>query len=347
MFDPLAVPGNLSFRIAVVIPCYRVTAHVEDVITRIGPEVWRIYCIDDCCPDHSGDHIETTCTDPRVMVLRHDENQGVGGAVITGYRQAIADGADAMVKIDGDGQMDPSLLWRFVRPIIEGNSDYTKGNRFFHLESLASMPRLRLIGNAALSFLTKASSGYWTVFDPTNGYTAIHASVARELPLDKIERRYFFESDMLFRLNTLGAVVTDVPMEALYGDEVSNLSVRHIFLPFLAGNLRNFAKRFFYNYVLRDFNAATVQTFLGLLLLFGGSVYGLTHWIDSAQHGVSTPAGTVMVAALPIMIGLQLLLAAMNYDVTVVPRQALHPRLGAALTVVNTRQSPEIQRMPV
>lgn len=316
-------------RVAVVIPCHRVTGQVEGVLARIGPEVWRIYCVDDCCPDHSGDLIADRCRDPRVVVLRHAVNQGVGGAMITGYRRAVEDGADVIVKIDGDGQMDPALLWRFVQPILDGQADYTKGNRFFHLESLAAMPRVRLFGNAALSFLTKASSGYWTVFDPTNGYTAIHAAVASALPLDKIERRYFFESDILFRLNTLGAVVSDVPMDARYGDEVSGLHIRRIFLPFLVGNMRNFLKRFFYNYLLRDFNAGSIQTLLGIMLLMGGAAFGISHWIGSARAGVSTPAGTVMLGAMPVIIGLQLLLAAMNYDITVRPTQPLHPRLRA------------------
>src|SRR5690606_32001950 len=151
-------------------------------------------------------------TDPRVRVIRHASNLGVGGAVITGYQAAIADGMDILVKLDGDGQMDASLIPDFIEPIINGEADYTKGNRFFDLEELRSMPRIRLIGNAVLSFMTKFSSGYWNLFDPTNGFTALHADVARYLPLSKISKRYFFESDMLFRLNTLRAVVHDIPM---------------------------------------------------------------------------------------------------------------------------------------
>ena len=165
------------------------------------------------------------CTDARVIVLRNPQNLGVGGAVLTGYRAAIEAGADVIIKIDGDGQMDPGLIPTFIAPIIAGEADYTKGNRFFDLEEIRAMPRVRLIGNAALSFMTKLSSGYWNLFDPTNGYTAIHAHVARHLPFEKISSGYFFETDMLFRLNTLRAVVIDVPMDAKYGDEVSNLKI--------------------------------------------------------------------------------------------------------------------------
>lgn len=144
-------------------------------------------------PDESGIYVETHCRDARVVVLRHEANQGVGGAVMTGYQAAITDGAKVIVKIDGDGQMDPALILSFVDPILTGEADYTKGNRFFDLEEIRSMPPVRLFGNSVLSLLTKLSSGYWDLFDPTNGYTAIHADVARRLPFLKISRRYFLK----------------------------------------------------------------------------------------------------------------------------------------------------------
>ncbi|GHU35112.1 hypothetical protein AGMMS50256_29780 [Betaproteobacteria bacterium] len=196
-----------------------------EVIHAIPPFVSRIYVVDDACPDNSGDFVERNCKDERIFVIRHAENQGVGGAVMTGYKAALEDGMDIFVKIDGDGQMDPSLIPSFVAPIAAGEADYTKGNRFFDLEEIQAMPKVRLFGNAALSFMTKLSSGYWDLFDPTNGYTAIHRDVASHLPFDKISRRYFFESDILFRLNILRAVVADTPMSAKYGDEVSGLKI--------------------------------------------------------------------------------------------------------------------------
>lgn len=153
-------------RIAVVIPSYKVTKHVLNVIAAIGNEVWRIYVIDDACPDNSGKLVEAQCTDPRVSVIYNECNSGVGGAVMAGYRAAIADGAGIIVKIDGDEQMDPSLIPFFVEPIIKGEADYTKGNRFFYLEEIRAMPRIRLFGNAILSFMAKLSSGYWDVLVP-------------------------------------------------------------------------------------------------------------------------------------------------------------------------------------
>ena len=310
--------------IAVVIPSYRVTRHILGVLAAIGPEVARIYVVDDCCPDGSGDFVAQGCADPRVTVLRHTVNQGVGGAVMSGYRAAIADGMAIIVKIDGDGQMDPALIEAFVAPILAGDADYTKGNRFFDLEQIGAMPPLRLFGNAVLSLMTKLSSGYWDLFDPTNGFTAIHADAARHIPFAKVSRRYFFETDMLFRLNTIHAVVADVPMDASYGDEVSNLKVSKIVTEFMAKHARNFAKRIFYNYYLRNMSLASIELPLGLLMLVAGTVYGGVHWWASMRAGTATAPGTVMLSALPVLMGLQLVLAFLAYDIAAVPRRAIH-----------------------
>jgi glycosyltransferase involved in cell wall biosynthesis len=316
--------------IAVVIPSYRVTRHILGVIAGIGPEVGRIYVVDDKCPDGSGKLVREACQDPRVTVIEHDANQGVGGAVISGYRAAIADGARVIVKLDGDGQMDAALIPSFVAPILAGEADYAKGNRFFNLEQIRAMPPVRLFGNAMLSLMTKVSSGYWDLFDPTNGYTAIHADAARYLPFDKISRRYFFETDMLFRLNTLGAVVVDVPMDAVYGDEVSSLKVSRVVTEFAAKHVRNFLKRVFYNYYLRNMSLASIQLPVGVLLFLFGLVYGGLHWLRSAQSDVATPAGTVMMAALPVIMGVQMVMAFLAYDIASVPRRPLHKKTSYA-----------------
>ena len=246
---------------------------------------------------------------------------------MSGYRCALEDGAHVVVKLDGDGQMNPRLIPLFVKPILDGESDYTKGNRFYHPSDLFGMPPVRIFGNALLSFMTKLSSGYWDIFDPTNGYTAIQTSVLRCLPLDKIDSRYFFESDMLFRLNTIRAVVLDIPMEAVYGDEQSGLSVLRVIPRFLYGHARNLLKRIGYNYFLRDFQIASLELIAGVALLSFGLVFGLTHWIQGIESNQPTGAGTVMLAALPVLAGLQLLLAAVNYDIQMVPRTVMHRRM--------------------
>jgi glycosyltransferase involved in cell wall biosynthesis len=319
MIQPIANP-----RIAVVIPSYKVTRHVLDVIARIGSECSRIYVVDDACPDGSGRHVEEHCSDPRVRVIFHEKNKGVGGAVITGYRAAIEEDLDIVVKIDGDGQMDPALLPDFVDPIISGEADYTKGNRFYDLEEIHSMPKIRLVGNAMLSFMAKFSSGYWDLFDPTNGYTAVHVNVLRRLPLQKLSERYFFETDILFRLNILRAVVIDVPMDASYGDEVSNLKISRVAGEFMVKHLRNACKRIAYNYYLRDMSLASLELPLGAILVLFAVIFGGYNWISSAQHHVAAPVGTIMIATVSLLMGVQFLLAFIGHDVAQVPRRSIH-----------------------
>ena len=316
-------------RIAVAIPCYKVTQHVLGVIAAIGPEVHAIYAVDDACPDHSGNFIQTHNQDPRVKVLFNPENRGVGGAIITAYKAAIADGMDIVVKIDGDGQMNPALLPKFIRPLLRGEADYTKGNRFFRPESVQAMPPVRLFGNAVLSFMTKLSCGYWNLMDPTNGYTAARTCVLAELPLDKLEKRYFFETDMLFRLNTLRAVVKDIPMDSVYADEESNLKIGKVLHEFLKKHASRLWRRYVYNYFVRDFNVGTLYSLFGVLLLTVGTTFGAMHWLDSALSKHPATSGTVMLAALPVLIGIQFLIAFLHYDVSNLPTDTLSNTLAA------------------
>ena len=310
-------------RVAVTIPSYKVRAHVLDVIARIPPKVQRIYVVDDKCPQHSGELVEKQCRDPRVRVIFHEENQGVGGAVSSGYRAAIEEGMDIVVKVDGDGQMDPALIPHFTRPIERGRADYTKGNRFYRPESLKGMPPIRLFGNAALSFINKLSTGYWSIMDPTNGYTAIHTSVLREMPLHKLEKRYFFETDMLYHLNTMRAVVHDVPMDAVYADEESSLKVSKVLPEFMVKHVNRFFKRYVYLYLLRDFNIGSLYSLLGVVLCGLGVVFGGWAWLRSLTTGQPATSGTVMLAALPLIIGIQFLIAFLHHDVERVPSQPL------------------------
>lgn len=314
-------------RIAVVIPSYKVTRHILDVIARIGPEVDAIYVVDDACPDGSGAFVQRECKDSRVRVLFNDVNLGVGGAVMHGYRVAASDGFDCLVKIDGDGQMDPRLLKTFAAPILRGEADYTKGNRFHRPEDVSGMPLVRLIGNAGLSFMTKVSTGYWQLFDPTNGYTAISSRVVAHLPLDKVSKRYFFESDLLFRLGTIRAVVQEIPMKAVYADEVSNLKVSTVLPQFAMGHLRNFIKRIYYGYYLRGFSVASVELILGLIFVTFGVIFGSIEWWKSIEQNRYASSGIVMIAALPVVLGVQLLLSFLHFDVASEPSDPITKRL--------------------
>ena len=310
-------------RIAVVIPAFKVSEHILGVVGNIGPEVNLIVVVDDCCPESSGLLVQNVSKDMRVKVLTHHENKGVGGAMITGYRFALDEGTDVIVKLDGDGQMDPALIPMLLEPILKEQADYVKGNRFFNVQAILRMPKARIFGNLVLSFFSKVSTGYWQVFDPNNGFTAIHASALKQLPLEKISNRYFFESDMLFRLNLARAVVVDIPMDAVYGEEKSNLSIVRTLFEFPTKHSRNFIKRIAYSYYLRDFTLASLELPVGLLLLISGSVAALYNWIHSAQLNQATPTGTLILIALMLLSSIQLLLSFASYDMQSSPKKPI------------------------
>lgn len=326
--------------LAVVIPAYRARASILNVLERIGPEVGLIVLVDDCCPDNSGDVVVRECKDSRVVVLRLETNQGVGGAFLTGMAECLARGCDIIVKVDADGQVAPELIPALAAPIFSGQADYVKGNRFHFLSNAQGMPGARIFGNLSLSFLTKLSSGYWNVMDPTNGFFAIHAEVARLLRPDAIAKRFFFESDLLYHIGLIGAKVVDFPMKAVYGDEDSNLRIGRIFGPFLLGHARNMLKRIVYKYFVRDFSLASLELIAGLALFTFGVAFGLSAWISHAAGGTLTPAGTIMLAVVPVLIGFQLLLAFLNYDIQTTPREAIHPSLRILSLTVSRPAAP-------
>jgi len=307
-------------RIGVVIPSYRVKSHIKDVISGIGKEVSRIYVVDDACPEKSGEFVKAEVKDKRVSIIFHQENQGVGGAVITGYKAAMADGMDVVVKLDGDGQMNPGLIPAIARPVLEGSADYSKGNRFDSLENLFGMPKIRIFGNAVLSIWSKVSSGYWTVTDPTNGFTAIHKKALEAINLDKVRKSYFFESDMLFRLSIANCVVADVPMTAVYGQEKSNLKISKVLFEFPWRHTVNFLKRIFYRYYLREWSVGSFELPLGVFLITFGTWFGLSSYLAASAAGLATTAGQVTGSAVALILGVQLLLSFLSYDVQSEPR---------------------------
>ena len=317
--------------IAVIIPCYKSKDTIISVLDKIGDEVTMIIVVDDACPDASGQLVRDECQDPRVVVVEHKVNLGVGGAMKTGYIAALTnEDIDIFIKIDSDGQMDATQIKSLINMIVLGKADYTKGNRFFDINAVKSMPVSRIIGNAGLSFLTKISSGYWSLFDPTNGYTAIHRIALNMLDLEKIDNRFFFESDMLFKLNIIGAVVQDVPMPAIYGAENSNLSALNSLFVFSAKHIRNTLKRIFYNYFLRGFSLASIQLLLGIILLAVGGVTGAIIWSNSLSSGEATTPGTAILIGVCIMTGMQLLLSFISFDFQHEPKVSLQSKLLTA-----------------
>ena len=305
-------------KICAIVPAYKVTRHIEGVVRALFDQVEHVFVIDDACPDNSGKVLLDALGGhhPQLTVIRLEENQGVGGAVMAGYIAAAAQKFDILVKVDGDGQMDPSLIPALVNPILCGDADYTKGNRFFDPESLHGMPGMRVFGNAGLSFLTKLSTGYWQVMDPTNGFTALHSQILPWVHLEKIEKRFFFETDMLFRLGLIGAVVQDVPMTSKYDDEESNLSVVASVFEFAYKHMVRLTKRIVYNYFLRNFSLGSMMLVASLPLIVFGLTFGLMEWRHSIDSGIPATAGTTMLAAMPTLVGIQFLLTFLGLDMT-------------------------------
>ncbi len=310
--------------LAAVIPCYRVEREIQSVLQAIPAYIRYIIVIDDASPDATADLVSASATnDERITLVRHPSNQGVGGAMVTGYRKALELGAQLVVKIDGDGQMDMTHLPGLLLPLIEGRADYTKGNRFRDFKSLQQMPFIRRLGNMGLGFLAKAATGYWNMFDPTNGFHAIRAEVLVQLPLDKIDRTYYFETSMLANLYLIGAVVKDVPMPARYQGEVSSLLVHRILFEFPPRLLATLLRRLVLKNFIYDFSMGSIYLLAGLPLLFFGFTFGIIKWIQYASIGVPAPTGTVMLATLSVLLGIQLLLSAIEIDLRSVPAEPL------------------------
>lgn len=317
-----------SDKVAVVIPTFKAADTILEVISNIPPVVDAIIVVDDQCPQKSGDLVEKSCSDERVVVLRHEENQGVGGAVATGYQAAFDRGMAIAVKIDSDGQMDPALLPQLVKPLLSGMADYVKGNRFYNPEDVRAMPIQRLIGNLGLSFLTKFSTGYWNIFDPTNGFTALHRTAYHQLPINKVSKRFFFETDLLFRLHVARAVVADMPMKAKYDGEHSSLSLTTSFIEFTWRHVLTFFKRVAYEYFIRDFSPGSLNLTVGAPLFVIAIFFGVWNWAVSISSNVPATAGTVVLSALMFVVSFQLLQSFLNQDYNSVPRIPLQRLMG-------------------
>jgi len=304
--------------IGVVIPSFKVRKFLKQVVIELPEFIDYIIVVDDACPEQS---FETVQNIDKVIIINHTKNMGVGGAVVSGYKKALQLDIDIVIKIDGDGQMDSAFISTLIQPIIEEKADYTKGNRFRDFKALREMPKIRLFGNSALSFLIKVASGYWSIVDPTNGFTAINKETLKDLELDKLSKRYFFESDMLINLNIKDKVLKDIAIPAKYGNEESSLKIKKILYQFPPKIIKGFNKRIFYKYFVYNFNMASVYMALGIPLFLFGLFFGIIKWDESLQSNLDASTGTVMLATLPIILGVEFLLQAINIDIMNEPKE--------------------------
>ena len=314
--------NSSNLNISVVIPCYNVANHIEKVIEGLPKEISSIIVVNDCSTDDTITILEKLAqSNNKIYIVSHTTNQGVGGAMITGYKKSLELGVAITIKMDGDGQMDADNIQKLIHPIIEGRADFTKGNRFRDLRALQTMPPIRRIGNLGLSFLIKAASGYWNIFDPTNGFTAIKNETLAIVNFNKLHKRYYFETSLIAELYFSNAVIYDVPMKAKYGDEVSGLSSTKTLFEFPPKLLVTFLRRIVLKYFLFDFNLGSLYLITGIPLFLYGFIFGMLKYEEYNQLGVGAPTGTVILPTLLIILGFQLLLAGLAFDVNNYPKK--------------------------
>lgn len=299
--------------VAAVVPAYNEERLIATTIGTMPPLVDHIIVVDDASADATTEQA-LAVGDPRVELVRHDRNTGVGGSILDGHRRVLELGADVSVVMAGDAQMDPQYLPALLDPIVHEGVEFTKANRFFSRVSYQGMPRLRVLGNVALSFLTKAASGYWHLFDPQNGYTATTREALGRVDLDAVETGYAFENDWLIRLAMAGVVARDVPIPARYGEEVSGMRLGRVAPHILATLFRGFWRRMIFKNVVQSFSPVALLFFTGLLLIAVGSLFGIFAIVESIGPP-SASAGTVLLAVAPWLAGIQLLLNAMLLDI--------------------------------
>jgi len=324
----ISVASLRKYDIAVVIPCYRVENEITSVLASLPRYIKHVVVVDDASPDTTAELVSKVAKkDRRIVLIRHEKNQGVGGAMVTGFKKALELGSQIVIKIDGDDQMDAVHLPELLAPLIEGEADYTKGNRFRDFQALQKMPFIRRVGNMGLGFLSKAATGYWNLFDPTNGFVAIKSRVLAQLPFEQIDRSYYFETSMLAHLYLLGAVVKDVPMPARYKGEISNLSIRRTLIEFPLKLSATFFRRLILKNLIFDFSMESIYLLVGIPLLLFGLIFGIIKWVDYATRGLPAPTGTVMLPTLSVLLGIQFLIAAIEIDLRSTPKEPLSPPL--------------------
>jgi glycosyltransferase involved in cell wall biosynthesis len=300
-------------RVGVVVPARDEEHLIVETLAAMPALVDRIYVVDDASTDATAERARDV-RDPRVEVIRHDHNGGVGAAIVTGYRRALGEDIDVVCVMAGDGQMDPGDLETLAGAVARDEVDYAKANRLVTGQAWNLMPRSRYLGNAMLSLLTKIASGYWHIADSQSGYTAIGRQTLAQLDLDRLYRRYGFPNDMLVSLNIWNARVRDFPSRPIYGiGERSGIRLARVVPAISWLLLRRFFWRLGEKYVIRDFHPLVFFYALGILMTSTGLVLGVVETALRIAGNDLTPATMILVALLLIS-GIQFTLFAMWFD---------------------------------
>ena len=306
-------------KIIAVMPCYKSSEIAPLIAKDVIKFVDKLICVDDFCPDSTGEKVRNFVRSDKLDFIFHDFNKGIGGAMKRGYSYALKFEPEIIIKIDSDGQMDPYLIPKLIEPIIKGSYELTKGNRFTNPKSIRKMPLIRLIGNVGLGFITKLSTGYWELFDPTNGFIALRSEVLNEISLEKVDNGYFFETDLLFRCSLSNILISEIAMEAVYANEKSNLNPLKEFFRFLYKHINIFFKRFTYQYFLLDFNPGSLRLCLGFILGVFSLFIGIRSFTYYGSQNLETPLGIQILFLATSLICNQLVISFIYYDVSQKP----------------------------
>lgn len=310
-----------NHKIAVVIPYYNAAKHIVRVVDKLPDFIDKIYIINDKSPEEIPiSELKRTSNNIKVELIYSEENSGVGGATKKGFLAAINDKMEYIIKVDSDDQMDTSYIPDLLRPLIDDKADYSKGNRFRDFKALKKMPITRKLGNLFLSFLTKIATGYWDIFDPTNGFFAIKSRLLKNADFSNISNRYFFESSLIAEMYFQDVRIKDVPMPAIYGDEKSSMSVWKMPFIFFPKLIKTFIKRILKTYFIFDFNISSIYILLGIPLFLFGVIYGSYKWWYYSSVQEFAPTGTIMLITLSIILGFQLILQSIHYDIMRTPK---------------------------
>lgn len=311
---------NNKLKIGCTIPCYKGGKATINVINAALKHVDFIVLVDDRCPYNTGEKIEKLFVNSgKIKVLYNQRNIGVGGSTIKAMNYLIKKNYEIIVKVDADGQINPDLIPELISPLISGEFDAAKGNRLSSIDHVLSMPTLRLIGNLGLSFLNKLSTGYWELFDPTNGFIAFKNSTLRKVRLDKVDNRYFFESDLLFQCSLQNICFTQLPMKSVYEDQVTSLKPLREIVRFALKHFINFFKRIIYQYFLLDFNIGSLELISGSFISFLLFCFLIRIYLKGLINNQFATPGEANLIALLSIIASQLLIGFLYYDSTQQP----------------------------
>lgn len=305
-------------KIGVVVPAYNEASLIGKTILGIPNYVDKIVAVDDSSTDKTYKKLRNLqAKNKKLTVVKHRKNLGVGGSIMSGYKKLFDENIDIAVVMAGDNQMDPQYLPSLLNKIIENGFDVAKGNRFMHRKELARMPFYRFVGNIFLTFLAKLASGYWSIFDVSNGYVVSKISTLRLVDFNKVKNRFEFETSMLINLNIVGAKVADVPIPAVYGSEVSDLKVLEVLPGMLWNSFTGFWERIFYKYIFPNTHPVAVFLATGIAFMLVGIVIGVWSIIVTSGHPT---ASTTILAVIPFILGFQFCLTALVIDIQNEPK---------------------------